>query len=127
MNGNVREGRGQGRGRDDGGRPPQGTNGLAVAAGELGVNALLGSVFLIGGLLGLVGLGLGVAALHRARRTGAGRLRATAGVLTSLLAIAVSVLVAALALWYAHRTQGCFRLDHVHPGPPRPGYGSPSS
>ncbi|MFF2079877.1 DUF4190 domain-containing protein [Kitasatospora sp. NPDC058162] len=88
-------------------------NGPAVAALVLGVLGLLTSVVVIGGLLGVLGLVLGVIALRTARRTGSGRGMADAAVVTSLIAIAVSVLAAVLLAWYADRTQPCYRPDSL--------------
>ncbi|MBF6052814.1 hypothetical protein AF335_23920 [Streptomyces eurocidicus] len=84
-----------------------------MAALALGVTGLCTSVLLVGGLLGALGLVLGVAALPKARRTGAGRGKALTGVVTSLLAIALSVLSAFLLAWYAQHTQECYRPDSL--------------
>ncbi|WP_329567165.1 DUF4190 domain-containing protein [Kitasatospora sp. NBC_01266] len=102
------------RERGRGSQRPAEPDGLAATAMELGTNALISSVVLIGGLLGLVGLVLGTAALTRAGRTGCGRRQALVAVATSLLAIAVATLVALLAVWCAQQTQGYCRFDHVH-------------
>ncbi|MGW4348401.1 DUF4190 domain-containing protein [Streptomyces sp. NPDC004690] len=88
-------------------------DGLATAALALGVTGLFTSVLLVGGLLGVLGVALGVAALKTAGRTGAGRGRAVTGVVTSLFAIALSVLSAVLLAWYANRTQECYRPDSL--------------
>ncbi|MET3984941.1 DUF4190 domain-containing protein [Streptomyces sp. PvR034] len=87
------------------------TNGPAGAALVLGVIGLGTSVFLIGGLFGCVGLVLGVVALTRAGRTAVGRGSALTGLVTSALAIAVSVLVAVFFVWYADKTQECYEPD----------------
>ncbi|MCX4750432.1 hypothetical protein OG455_33820 [Kitasatospora sp. NBC_01287] len=89
-------------------------DGPAAAARELGVNALISSVFLIGGLLGLLGLVLGIAALVGSRRTGAGRRESATAVVASVIAIAVSALVAVLALRAAHQAQDWGWFGHVH-------------
>ncbi|MGW4319172.1 DUF4190 domain-containing protein [Streptomyces sp. NPDC004684] len=94
-------------------RPPAARDGLATAALALGVTGLFTSVLLVGGLLGVLGVVLGVAALKTAGRTGAGRGRAVTGVVTSLFAIALSVLSAVLLAWYANRTQECYRPDSL--------------
>ncbi|MFJ9947246.1 DUF4190 domain-containing protein [Kitasatospora sp. NPDC091207] len=99
------------QGRGYGPRPPGGGNGLAGAAMALGVIGLSTSVVLIGGLFGGIGLVLGVVALTTAGRTGTGRGKALTGVVTSAVAIVVSVLVAALFVWYADRTQECYQPD----------------
>ncbi|MFF0744062.1 DUF4190 domain-containing protein [Streptomyces sp. NPDC004111] len=94
--------------------PPHRTapaNGLARTALVLGVVGLSTSIFVIGGLVGGIGLVLGVVALATAGRTGTGRGRALAGVVTSLIAIVVSALAAALFVWYADKTQECYRPD----------------
>ncbi|MFJ7207979.1 DUF4190 domain-containing protein [Streptomyces sp. NPDC098789] len=87
------------------------TNGPAGAALVLGVIGLSTSVLFIGGLFGCVGLVLGVLALTRAERTAVGRGKALTGLVTSALAIAVSVLVAVFFVWYANTTQECYRPD----------------
>ncbi|MFC5664952.1 DUF4190 domain-containing protein [Kitasatospora misakiensis] len=69
------------------------------------------SIVFVGGLLGVIGLALGIGALVTARRTGVGRGRAITGVVTSALAIVVSVLVAVFFVWYANQTQECYRPD----------------
>ncbi|NED73707.1 DUF4190 domain-containing protein [Streptomyces sp. SID9944] len=94
-------------------RPPAARDGLVTAALALGVTGLFTSVLLVGGLLGVLGVVLGVAALKTAGRTGAGRGRAVTGVVTSLFAIALSVLSAVLLAWYANRTQECYRPDSL--------------
>ncbi|GLX22680.1 DUF4190 domain-containing protein [Streptomyces lavendulae] len=83
-------------------------NGLAVAAVLLGVIGWITSVVLIGGLLGVIGLVLGVVALRKAGRTGTGRGMSVTGLVTSCLAIVVSVLVAVFMTWYANKTQQCY-------------------
>ncbi|WP_158857772.1 DUF4190 domain-containing protein [Streptomyces sp. NRRL B-1347] len=90
---------------------PGGGNRTARGALALGVVGLSTSVVIVGGLLGVVGLGLGLAALRTARRTGVGRGRAVAGVVTSALAITVSVTAAFLFVWYANQTQECYEPD----------------
>ncbi|MFD8981281.1 DUF4190 domain-containing protein [Streptomyces sp. NPDC059564] len=94
--------------------PPHHTasaNGLAGAAMVLGVIGLSTSVFIIGGLLGGIGLILGIVALTTAKRTGTGRAKALTGMVTSAIAIVVSVLVAVLFVWYADKTRECYRPD----------------
>ncbi|MEV6775122.1 DUF4190 domain-containing protein [Streptomyces syringium] len=86
-------------------------NGPAGAAMVLGVIGLSTSIFFIGGLFGGVGLILGIVALTKAERASSGRGRALTGVVTSALAIAVSVLVAVFFVWYANKTQECYRPD----------------
>ncbi|WP_234371426.1 DUF4190 domain-containing protein [Streptomyces sp. XY431] len=88
-------------------------NGPAGAAVVLGVIGLSTSIVFVGGLLGVVGLALGIAALVTAGRTGVGRGRAIAGVVTSALAIVVSVLVAVFVVWYADKTQDCYQPDSL--------------
>ncbi|WP_405977900.1 DUF4190 domain-containing protein [Streptomyces sp. NBC_00158] len=91
--------------------PPQHTahrNGLALAAMVLGVIGWITSIVFIGGLLGVIGLILGVAALRKAKRTGTGRGMSLTGLVTSCLAIAVSILVTLFMTWYANETQECY-------------------
>ncbi|MEU9718301.1 DUF4190 domain-containing protein [Streptomyces sp. NPDC047976] len=88
--------------------PRSDRNGLAVAAMVLGVIGWLTSIVFIGGLLGVIGLILGAAALPKAKRTGTGRGMALTGLVTSSLAIVVSVLVAVFMTWYANKTQQCY-------------------
>jgi membrane-bound ClpP family serine protease len=83
-----------------------------VAALVLGVTGLCSSFVILGGLLGLVGLVLGLVGLGTARRSGVGRGKAVAGLVTSLLAIVVAVLCGFFLLWYANQTQECYQLDH---------------
>ncbi|QCX79701.1 hypothetical protein C9F11_30550 [Streptomyces sp. YIM 121038] len=92
-------------------RAPGGGNRTARAALVLGVVGLSTSVVFVGGLLGAVGLVLGLGALRTARRTGVGRGRAVAGVVTSTLAIMASVAAAFLFVWYANQTQECYEPD----------------
>ncbi|MFD4663068.1 DUF4190 domain-containing protein [Streptomyces halstedii] len=94
-------------------RPPSAGNGPATAAVTLGVTGLFTSVVLVGGLLGAVGVVLGALGLRTAGRTGAGRGKAVTGVLTSVLAIVVSVLFALFLAWYANRTQACYQPDSL--------------
>ncbi|MDW8310090.1 MAG: TlpA disulfide reductase family protein [Verrucomicrobiales bacterium] len=75
--------------------PPSPGMGLAIVSLVVGILALLSSVLLVGGLLGLIGLVFG--ALHLARRTGRNGL-AWAGIALSALGILVSIGVAAWVL-----------------------------
>ncbi|MGV9268945.1 DUF4190 domain-containing protein [Kitasatospora sp. NPDC003701] len=102
---------GPGHGPDRGLRSPAGRNGPAVAALALGVTGLLTSVVLLGGLLGVLGLVLAIVALGASRRTGSGRGKAVAGLVTSCVAIVLSVLMAVFLVWYADNTQECYRPD----------------
>ncbi|MGK4580194.1 DUF4190 domain-containing protein [Kitasatospora sp. HPMI-4] len=94
-------------------RPPAGRNGLATAALVLGVISLITSIVCIGGLFGVIGLVLGIAALWRARRTGVGRGMSVTALVTSSLAIVVSVLAAFFLVWYADKTQECYQPDSL--------------
>ncbi|MGW1075240.1 DUF4190 domain-containing protein [Streptomyces sp. NPDC002537] len=89
-------------------------DGLATAAMALGITGLLTSVVVIGGPLAVIGLILGIAALMTAGRTGAGRHKAVTAVVTSSLAIVVSGLVVVFMVWYANKTQECYRPDSFH-------------
>ncbi|WP_327066293.1 DUF4190 domain-containing protein [Kitasatospora sp. NBC_01250] len=86
-------------------------NGPAVAALVVGIVSMISSIVFVGGVFGLVGLVLGTVALARARRSGVGRGLAVTGLVTSFLAILVSVLLAFFAVWYADRTQKCYQPD----------------
>lgn len=86
-------------------------NGPAGAAMVLGVVGLCTSIFFIGGLFGGIGLIVGIVALTTAKRTGIGRGKALTGVVTSAIAIVVSVLVAVFFVWYANKTQECYQPD----------------
>ncbi|GGV06848.1 DUF4190 domain-containing protein [Streptomyces spectabilis] len=97
--------------RGYGRRTQNGGNGAARAALVLGVIGLGTSVVIVGGLLGVLGLVLGVVALRKAGRTGVGRGGAVAGVVTSALAIAVSITAAFFLVWYANETQECYQPD----------------
>jgi hypothetical protein len=79
------------------GPPPAQGSGLAIASMVLGIIALLLSwvpiINNLAAVLGLVGLGLGIPALIRARRgTGAGTGLAITGLVTSVLAIVIVIL-----------------------------------
>lgn len=100
-----------GPGFGHGTRPPAGRNGLAGAAAVLGVISLSTSIVFVGGLLGVIGLILGIAALMTAGRTGIGRGKAVTGVVASAIAIVVSALVAVFMVWYANNTQECYQPD----------------
>ncbi|MFJ3880302.1 DUF4190 domain-containing protein [Streptomyces sp. NPDC090077] len=89
-------------------RPPADRNGLAVASMVLGIIGWVTSIVFVGGLLGVIGAVLGIAALWKAQRTGTGRGMSVTGLVTSSLAIAVSVLVAVFMTWYANETQQCY-------------------
>ncbi|WP_231607651.1 DUF4190 domain-containing protein [Streptacidiphilus albus] len=95
-------------------RPPTGRPGLSAVALVLGAIALSTSILVVGGVIGVAGLILGSVALARSRRTGLGRDRAVTAVVTSALAIVVSVLVAVFLLWYGHRTASCYHFHHLH-------------
>ncbi|MFB7629570.1 DUF4190 domain-containing protein [Streptomyces sp. NPDC056149] len=92
---------------------PTAKNGLAVAAVVVGSTGLLTSVVVIGGPLGVIGLILGIAALMTARRTGAGRGKAVTAVVASSLALVMSGLAAVFFIWYANKTQECYRPDSL--------------
>ncbi|MFD8292470.1 DUF4190 domain-containing protein [Streptomyces lavendulae] len=96
------------QGPGHGTRSPADRNGLAVAAMVLGVIGWITSIVFIGGPLGVIGLILGVAALRKSKRTGTGRGMAVTGLVTSSLAIVVSILVAVFMTWYANETQECY-------------------
>lgn len=70
--------------------PPRPTNGLATGALATGISALVGvliSVGVLGVLGGIVGIGLGIAALRRVRQGAPGRAKAIWGIVTSVLAM----------------------------------------
>ncbi|MFJ1544195.1 DUF4190 domain-containing protein [Streptomyces sp. NPDC088246] len=94
-------------------RPPVGRNGLAVAAMVLGLISLMTSIVFVGGLLGGIGLILGIVGLKTTKRTGSGRGKAITGVVTSAIAIVVSILVALFMVWYANKTQECYRPESI--------------
>ncbi len=71
-------------------RPP----GLAVACLVLGILGLACSLFAVGGVLGLIGLGLGLASLRRRRTAMAGW-----GVVINALAVLVAASVIGFAAW----------------------------
>ncbi|GGT70355.1 hypothetical protein GCM10010207_80900 [Streptomyces atratus] len=99
------------QGRGNGTRAPGSRNGLAGAAMVLGVIGLSTSIVFIGGLFGVIGLVLGIVALITTKQTGIGRGKAITGVVTSTIAIVVTVLVAIFMVWYANNTQECYRPD----------------
>jgi uncharacterized membrane protein len=74
----------------------------------LGIAGVVTALFLIGGLIGVVGLILGVAALQRAGRSqDAGRTMAILGTVLSAIAIVGAVLVTAVGFSFvkSHRSQ----------------------
>ena len=97
------------------GAPRQG-NGLAVAALVLGIAGVVTALFLLGGLLGIVGLILGIVAIQRARQNqGAGQAMAIVGTVLSGLAILGTALVTivGVSLVNSHRTQFSNFMDCV--------------
>ncbi|MCX4789486.1 DUF4190 domain-containing protein [Streptomyces sp. NBC_01221] len=82
-----------------------------MAAMVLGIIGLITSIAFVGGLFGVIGLILGIAALMKARRTGVGRGMSITGVVTSFIAIVVSILAAILMAWYANNTQKCYQPE----------------
>ncbi|MFD8141643.1 DUF4190 domain-containing protein [Streptomyces sp. NPDC059708] len=98
--------------------PAAGRNTSATAAVVLGALGLFTSFAVVGGVLGLAGLCTGAFGLRGAgRRDGGvavGRARAVIGLVLSFAAVAVSVLAAVLFVWYANRTQECYRPDDLH-------------
>jgi len=94
-------------------QPPVDRNGLAGAATVLGLIGSITSIVAVGGLLGVVGLILGIPALRTAKRTGVGRGQAVIGMVTSAVAIVVSVAVVISAVWFAHKTQNCYQFHKV--------------
>lgn len=84
------------------------SNGTGTAALVLGILALVTSFFLVGGLLGLIGLVLGVVALGKVRRGMAtNRGSALAGTILSALGILITIgIVAVGASFYSsHKSQ----------------------
>ena len=66
------------------------TNSLATASVVLGfVGVLAFCVF--GGFLGLVGAGIGIAALNKSNRTGVGRNAAIGGIVLNVLALLITI------------------------------------
>ncbi|MEV4561561.1 DUF4190 domain-containing protein [Kitasatospora sp. NPDC049285] len=65
-------------------------NTLATAAAAIGLISVLTSCF-YGGLLGLVGIGVGIAALNKATQTGQGRGVAIGGIVISTLGVLISI------------------------------------
>ncbi|GAA2277015.1 hypothetical protein GCM10010430_73610 [Kitasatospora cystarginea] len=82
-----------------------------MAAMVLGAIGLITSIVFIGGLFGVIGLVLGIVALRTAKRSGIGWGMSVTGVVTSFIAIVVSILVAVFMVWYADKTQQCYQLD----------------
>ena len=72
--------------------PPR-RNGLALAGMILGIVGLVGSIFFVGAIVGVVGLILALVGFSAAKRTGTGRGFATAGIVTSVLAIIIGLIV----------------------------------
>ncbi len=73
-------------------QPPAGEpNQLATASVYCGFGSIVGILFCYGGLLGFVGIGLGIAALNRAKRTGTGRGQALGGIALSVIGVMILV------------------------------------
>ncbi|NYI07967.1 DUF4190 domain-containing protein [Allostreptomyces psammosilenae] len=77
--------------------PPQ-SNGYATASLVIGVISALLAIFFIGGVLACVGLGLGIAALRQAGRTGIGRTAAVGGLVLNVATIALTLAWVAVAI-----------------------------
>jgi hypothetical protein len=74
----------------------------------LGILALLTSIFVIGGLLGLLGLAFGIAGIVRASRGRASNKGvAIGGVILSALAIAVATAMLAFVGWAFSTAENC--------------------
>jgi uncharacterized membrane protein len=72
-------------------------NGLGTAALVLGIVGILLSFFLVGGLLGLVGIGLGFVGLSRVKQGLAdNRTVAIAGIVTGIIAVLVAASIVAI-------------------------------
>jgi len=97
--------------------PPRPHNGLGVAALVIGVASLVAALsfllFPLALLGGLVGLIIGIIALAGGRARGAtNRGQATAGLICSILALAIAGLLSAqLGTWAAHNTSTFTRFD----------------
>jgi hypothetical protein len=69
-------------------------NQLATAAVAMGFISVLGiCMYGFGGFLGVVGVGLGIAALNKAKTTGTGRNQAIGGIVLSALGILIGIAV----------------------------------
>ncbi|UZN03939.1 DUF4190 domain-containing protein [Cellulomonas sp. S1-8] len=87
-----------GPGQPYGWAPPQPTDGLAVAS----LVTSVGGLVLLAGATGPIGIGLGIGALARIRRTGArGRGMAIAGIVVGAVATVVLALVVWVTVWFA--------------------------
>jgi len=95
--------------------PQTGINRISAPALAVGVIALVSSLVVVGGAVGVVGAVLGAVALQTAARTGVGRGQAVAAVVLSGLAIIVSVWMIVVAVWFAHKTQDCYHLNEIDP------------
>ncbi|WP_354640959.1 hypothetical protein [Kitasatospora camelliae] len=71
-------------------------NSYATASAVLGFVAILLTCF-YGGFLGLIGIGIGIAGVNRAGRTGVGKTAAIGGVVLNTLAVLISI---ALVVYY---------------------------
>ena len=84
------------------GAPPQTgeQNQLALAAVVIGFISVIGSLFCWGGLLGLPGIGVGIAAIVRSKKTGTGRNQAIGGTVLSALGVLIlTVWIVAYVVW----------------------------
>lgn len=82
-----------------GGPPANPSNGMGIAALVLGILSIVGGLFVIGGLLGVLAIIFGFLGRGKAKRgeaTNGGM--ALAGIITGFVGIALSVLVLVLAI-----------------------------
>jgi hypothetical protein len=82
-------------------QPPAGdSNGMGIAALVVGVLALLSSIFVIGGLLGLVAVVLGVLGLGKVkRREASSKGLPIAGIVLGALSVLIAAAAIALGAW----------------------------
>jgi hypothetical protein len=71
-----------------------GNDGLAIAAGVIGIVSLVLAVFIIGGISGIVAIVLGAVAMSRVKKSGRkGRGMAITGLVTGIVAVVLSILM----------------------------------
>jgi hypothetical protein len=79
-------------------------NQLALASVVLGFISIVGSLFCYGGILGPVSIGLGIAGVNRARRTGVGRSQSLGGIALGALGTAIGTAFIVLFVVYRNKT-----------------------
>jgi hypothetical protein len=91
--------------------------GQAITGMVLGIVGLCTALFYIGGVIGIIGLVFSILAIRKtARREGAGRGMAIAGLVTSVIAIILNAIEIILIVWFVHTVSNCDQYSpSLHP------------